>query len=89
MKRKNKLEKEITDIETQYDEDVNENTITEDLEYYENYYKAEQVKNKRILTIENNIKEENFSSSYESFKKELLLLGKKVNKLMEEYPLFA
>lgn len=85
LKRKNKLEKDIDDIKTQYDEDINENTITEDLEYYENYYKAEQVKNKRILTIENNIKEENFSSSYESFKKELLLLEKKVNKLKTSF----
>jgi len=81
LKRKNKLEREINEVKSQYDEDINENTITEDLEYFENYYKAEQVKNKRILTIENNIKEDNFSSSYDSFKKELNTLEKNVVKL--------
>ena len=81
IKRKTKLEKEIDELKSQYDEDINENTVSEDLEYFENYYKAELVKKKRILTVETSIKEENFSSSYESFKKELCKLENKVSKL--------
>ena len=81
LKRQNKLEKDINEIKSQYEEDVNEKTISDDLEYFENYYKAEQVKNKRALTIENNIIEDKFSSSYESFKKELFILEKKINKI--------
>jgi len=88
LKRKNKLEKEINEIKSQYDEDINENTLSEDLEYFENYYKAEQVKNKRILTIKNNIEEDIFSSSYESFKRELSNLERKVNKLKKTFEEF-
>lgn len=69
-KIKNKLEQnekiieQINDIESQYDEKPNQQSITEDLEQMENYLKSQNIIEKEIFNLENNLKNEKFSSSY-------------------------
>jgi DNA repair exonuclease SbcCD ATPase subunit len=79
IKRKCKLENDIENIVSQYEE-LNEDSLQEDLEYLENYYKAELVKEKKCTAIEQTIST-NVFTAYESFEKELSNLEKKICKL--------
>lgn len=80
LKRKNKLQKDIEKIQSEYDE-LNEESLTEDLEYLESYYKGELAKEKHKKTMETSIENGIFSSSYGMFKKDIDALEKKITNL--------
>jgi exonuclease SbcC len=85
LKRKNKLEDDISKIQSKYEEELEEESILEDLGYLEKYYSSERIKEKQKTVIENNIKNNNFSSSYKIFEKELLKLETRIEELKEDY----
>ena len=76
--RKTKIENDILDISSNYDEELNEDSLKEDLEYLEQYYKAERAKEKSKILIENKLINNEFSSSCIMFEKDLLKLKNKV-----------
>jgi DNA repair exonuclease SbcCD ATPase subunit len=85
LERKEKFEAEIQELISQYEEEPVESSISEDLEYLQNYYKAELVKEKQKKSIEEVIQNENFSSSYKIFQKDLRKLKIKLEDLREIY----
>ena len=83
-KIKNKIEQndsiliQIENIENQYDEPLDIESFTEDIEQMENYYKTQCILEKEILILETNLTNEKFSSSYSVSKNKVLQLEKKV-----------
>jgi len=80
LKRKNKIIKEIDEICSQYEDEINEDSISNDLEYLENYLKAEKTKEKKINKIEETIKEGKFSL-FVDLEKDLLTLEKRITEI--------
>ena len=80
LSRKNKLNNDINEINSQYEDKINEDSLTDDLEYLENYLKAEKTKEKKINTIEETIKEGKFSL-FNDLEKDLLKLEKRINEI--------
>ena len=71
LKRKNILENEITQILEQYEDELDKDSLEEDLENYKNYFNSQlkhEAKKKETETI---LSEEKFSSSYIIFETEL------------------
>jgi hypothetical protein len=81
--RKLKIENDILDISSNYEEDLNEESLKDDLEYLEQYYKVETSKEKSKLILENKLANGEFSSSCMIFEKDLLKLENKVKILKE------
>ena len=79
LNRKQKLEKDIENIITQYEE-LNEDSLQDDIEYLENYHKAELVKEKKISVIEDTITQKVFPS-FGTFEKELIKLEKQIKNI--------
>jgi len=80
IKRKIKIKNSINEIESQYEEEINEVSITDDLEYLENYLKAEKTKEKKINTIEETIKEGKFSL-FNDLEKDLIKLERRIQEI--------
>ena len=76
-----KIKKEIDSILSQYEDELNEINIEDDLQVLENYYKTQlRLENKKD-TIDESLKNEEFSSSYKLFEKDFLRLKQKISKL--------
>jgi DNA repair protein SbcC/Rad50 len=76
-----KIKKEIDLILSQYEDELNEISIEEDLQALENYYKTQlRLENKKD-TLEDSLKDDEFSSSYKLFQKDVLKLKQKINNL--------
>jgi len=76
-----KIKKEIDLILSQYEDELNEISIEEDLQALENYYKTQlRLENKKD-TLEESLKNDEFSSSYKLFQKDVLKLKQKINNL--------
>lgn len=82
IKRKIKLEKDIEEILSQYEEELEEGDIEDSLEYLENYLKAEKVKEKRYNQLKQKI-ETGETSIYGELENDLQILEKKINKLRD------
>ena len=85
LKRFKRLQLEIDKIKSEYEE-LDENSLIEDMEYLDDYNKSELEKEKRLLKIENNINNNIFSDSYRVFEKDVSNLKIKINKLLELNP---
>lgn len=77
LKRKNKIINDIEEICSQYEDEINEDSISNDLEYLESYLKAEKAKEKKIITIEETIKQGKFTL-FNDLEKDLLKLEKRI-----------
>jgi DNA repair protein SbcC/Rad50 len=76
-----KIKKEIELILSQYEDELNEISIEEDLQALENYYKTQlRLENKKD-SLEESLKNDEFSSSYKLFQKDVLKLKQKINNL--------
>jgi len=76
-----KIKKEIESILSQYEDELNDISIEEDLQVLENYYKTQlRLENKKETLIES-LKNDEFSSSYKLFQKDVLKLKQKINNL--------
>ena len=76
-----KIKKEIESILSQYEDELNDISVEEDLQNLENYYKTQlRLENKKQTLIES-LKNDEFSSSYKLFQKDVLKLKQKINNL--------
>lgn len=82
LKRKEKIENDIENIISQYEE-IDEDTLIENLEYLEEYQRAQCIKEKRKTVIENNIFNNTFPA-YESFEKDIIKLEKQIKNLKND-----
>lgn len=76
-----KIQKEINSILSQYEDELNEINIEDDLQVLENYYKTQLRLEDKKETVDQSLKNEEFSSSYKLFEKDLLRLKQKIKKL--------
>lgn len=76
-----KLNKIVSDYED--DEELDEETLTENIEDLKNYYNTQITQENKKNEIENILLEEKFSCSYYSFKKDLNKLKLKISDLKE------
>ena len=84
IKRDHKLKIEIENITSNYEEDLNDETLEEDLEYLENYYKAELAKEKQKKNIQNSLTNNVLSSSYKITEIETIKLQAKIEKIKDK-----
>jgi len=84
-KQKQKIEKQIEEILSQYDDEIDEESLEEDLEIIEQYYNVQNKNEIKIINLENILNQEDFSSSYKIFEKDLEKLEIKINKLKQKY----
>lgn len=77
----NKFEKELNDIISQYDDEIIEENILEDLETMNDYYNTQIKQENKKLDIQNKISDEKFSSSYLIFEKDLKKLKNSIELL--------
>ena len=77
----NKFEKELNDIISQYDDEIIEENILEDLETMNDYYNTQIKQENKKLDIQNKISDQKFSSSYLIFEKDLKKLKNSIELL--------
>ena len=80
-----KINKEIEDISSQYEEELNENELTCYLEEYENYYNSQIKQERKIEEMQNKIKDCKYSSSIILFEKDIKKQQSNLDRLEEEY----
>ena len=78
------IEIEINEIVSFYEDFSTSKEIREDIEYLVTYKKNQQVLENKKINIDRNIREEIFSSSYNSFKAETEKLQKEISQLKVE-----
>ena len=78
LEQNDKINEQINEIKSQYDEPPNQQSISDDLEQMENYLKSQTILDKEISNLENNLKNEKFSSSYLVSKNKVHNLEKKL-----------
>ena len=81
----NKLETELNDIISEYEDDICETNISEDLENMNKYYNYQTKMEHKKSDIQNNISEGNFSSSYLIFEKDIKELKKNIEMSDEQW----
>ena len=79
--QQHKIQKEIDSIINEYEDELNEISIEEDLKVLENYYKTQLRLEDKKENIQNSLENEEFSSSYNLFEKDILRLKQKIKKL--------
>jgi exonuclease SbcC len=79
-----KIEKQILDIKSQYEEELDEDEFKDNLETFQNYYDSQIKLDKKKKNLEDIIKENSLSTSYKIFEKEVNKLQNKVDKLKEK-----
>lgn len=84
LERKQEAEKELDSILSSYEEIPNPHEVREDLEYLLQYQTNQVELEKKKKEIENNIIQENFSTSYKSFKVDIEKLQAEVSLLQEK-----
>jgi len=65
-----KIEKNINDITSQYEDELNEETLADDLENIKTYYNLQLKQENKLSEVQNILLEENFSSSFKIFLKD-------------------
>ena len=76
-----KIKNEIESINSEYEDDINEISIEEDLEILENYYKTQIRLESKKQIIEESLLNEEFSASFKLFEKDILILKQNLDKL--------
>lgn len=89
LRQKEKLEEEIDELTSQYEDELDEDELEEDLSALQEYYETQIKLEKKKINYEKILQEENFSSSYHHFENEVNKLQKKIdnknNEKIEEY----
>lgn len=80
----NRVEKEINDIVEQYEDELNENELKDDLDNMKKYYDSHIKLENRICDIKKNITENKFSSSIVMFEKDIKKQKNKLQNLLSE-----
>lgn len=81
LKLKTEMELTLNDIVNSYDELPDRININNDINYLKEYQMNQRSLEKRKKSIEDSIRNESFSSSYNSFKTNVLSLEKQLNRL--------
>lgn len=76
-----KIQKEIDEILSSYDDELNEDSINDDLEQMQNYYKTQLSVESDLKKLTNNLKQEKFSSSYSMFESKVERMKKSIHDL--------
>jgi DNA repair exonuclease SbcCD ATPase subunit len=76
-----KIEKEINDILSQYEDKIDEDTLVENLDNIKNYYDFQIKQEKKIIDLKNILSTENFSSSLKIFSKDTNKLKNEIQEL--------
>ena len=76
-----KIENEIDDIQSSYEEELNYESISDDLEQMQNYYKTQNVIENDLNKLKTNMDNEKFSSSYSMFENKVERLKKSIIEL--------
>jgi len=76
-----KIEKEIEDLQSAYEEELNYESISDDLEQMQNYYKTQIVIENDLKKLTTNLNQEKFSSSYSMFENKIERLKKNIIEL--------
>lgn len=81
-KKKNDfLETQMTSILAQYEDELNEEELKDDLKEMQSYMKAQMTLENKLLDYQEKLKTEYFSSSYQSFMKQLVKLNTQIQSL--------
>lgn len=83
LENKNKLQKQIEDISDLYEDILDENNITDDLEYLQNYLKLQNSNENKLNNLQKYIDNNHFPIYYE-LEKDLKNLENKIKSLKEE-----
>lgn len=81
LKKNDTLESQIETILAQYEEELNESELKDDLKEMQSYVKAQVALEGKLRDYQEKIKNEFFSSSYQSFKKELAKVNSQIQLL--------
>ena len=84
IENNNKIQTEIDEILSTYDEELNEESINDDLEQMQNYYKTQMSIDSDLKKLKNNLEHEKFSSSYSMFETKVERLKKSIYELESE-----
>ena len=76
-----KIQKESDEILSSYDDELNEDSINDDLEQMQNYYKTQLSVESDLKKLTNNLKQEKFSSSYSMFESKVERMKKSIHDL--------
>jgi len=66
LENNEKIEKQIGEILSQYEDDIEEESLSDDLKYIQNYYESQIKKEKRKIELEKNLENNNFISNFEN-----------------------
>jgi DNA repair exonuclease SbcCD ATPase subunit len=80
-KKNDVLDLQIENILSQYEEELNETELKDDLTQMQSYYKAQIALESKLRDYQDKIDNEYFSSSYQSFKKELAKVNSQIQTL--------
>lgn len=72
---------ELDEINSKYETPLNSNEINEDIEYLKSYKNTQKELEQKKITLSENIKNETFSLSYTSFKKDISILYEKIEEI--------
>lgn len=89
LKRKTELELSLNEIIESYEELPERDNLINDINYLKEYQLNQRNLEKKKKTIEDSIRNSSFSSSYNSFKNNVLSLEKQLNKLKSKYTSFV
>ena len=84
IEQNERVEKEINNIIDQYEDDLIENDLKDDLDNMKNYYDSQINFENKIQEIKNNINENKFSSSITIFEKDIKKQKNKLHNLLSE-----
>lgn len=81
IENNSKIQSEIDEILSAYDEELNEESINDDLEQMQNYYKTQMSIDIDLKKLKNNLEQEKFSSSYSMFESKVERMKKSIRDL--------
>jgi len=81
IEHNSKIQTEIDEILSTYDDELNEESINDDLEQMQNYYKTQMSVDSDLKKLKNNLEQEKFSSSYSMFETKVERLKKSIYEL--------
>lgn len=66
LENNEKIEKQIGEILSQYEDEIDEESLSDDLKYIQNYYESQIKKEKRKIELEKNLENNDFISNFEN-----------------------
>ena len=84
IENNSKIQTEIDEILSTYDEELDEESINDNLEQMQNYYKTQMSIDSDLKKLKNNLEQEKFSSSYSMFETKVERLKKSIRDLESE-----